>query len=39
VIINWLHFADHQLALFRRSPDGSISPITQWLYSTDHQQQ
>jgi hypothetical protein len=25
------------MASFRRSPIGSISAITQWLYSTDHQ--
>jgi hypothetical protein len=36
-ITNWLHFADHQLARFRRSSGGLISAITQWLYSTDHQ--
>jgi hypothetical protein len=28
VIINWLHFADHEVARFRRSPNGSISPIS-----------
>jgi hypothetical protein len=28
VIINWLHFADHEVARFRRSRNGSISPIS-----------
>jgi hypothetical protein len=36
-IINWPHYADHQLASLRRSSGGSFTAITEWLYSTDHQ--
>jgi len=36
-ITNWLHFADHTVAPFRRSASGSISVITQWLHSSDQQ--
>jgi hypothetical protein len=34
-ITEWRHFADHQLAPFRRSQNGSFSAITEWLYITD----
>jgi hypothetical protein len=33
-IINWPHYADHQLASLRRSWNGSIAPII----NSDHRQ-